>query len=246
MNEVINSARDELAEDRKRRSSEIEEQVKEHTHHHHKDEAHLKDKISELENEIKHLGKRIRLDHDHEVKEQELGEQIRELNYWKQNSTEQTKEWETTVANLENEKETQVALLTRYEHQIQTLQSQIEDSDSWRQKAIEQAEKLTAMILKLEKELAVLRGTLAEHDDSDTKQTERIRTLHVEIESLEVARDELQRGVRSKDTHIHDLEERLRDEINSFKARFADARKDLAAKDKKIEALNARISEYTR
>jgi len=246
LNEVINSARGELAEDRKRRASEIEEQVKEHTHQHLEDKSHLKGKIAELENEIKHFEKRIRLDHDHEIKEQELGEQIRELNYWKQNATGQTKEWETTVANLENEKEAQVALLTRYERQIQSLQSRIEESDVWRLKAIEQAEKLAAMILKLEKELAVLRGTLAEHDANDARQTERVRTLHVQIESLEVARDELQREVRVKDSHIHDLEERLRDEINSYKARFADARKDLAAKDMKIEALNARISEYTR
>ncbi|GJJ67905.1 hypothetical protein EMPS_00251 [Entomortierella parvispora] len=246
LNEVINSARGELAEDRKRRASEIEEQVKEHTHNYHNDKAQLKGRISELENEIKHLEKRIRLDHDHEIKEQELGEQIRELNYWKQNATEQTKEWEITVANLEKEKEAQVALLTLNERQIQTLQSQVDESDVWRQKAIEQAGKLTAMIMRLEKELVVLRGTLAEHDANDVRQTERIRTLHVEIESLEATRDELQREIRAKDSHVHDLEERLRDEINSYKARFVDARKDLAAKDQKIEALNARISEYTR
>ena len=246
LNEVINHARGELAEDRKRRASEIENQIKEHTHDLHKDKAQLKDKIAELEGEIKHLEKKIRLDHDHEVKEQELAERIRELNYWKQNATEQTKEWETTVASLENEKVTQIAVLTRYEQQIQSLRSQVEESDAWRQKAIEQAEELTTMIMKLEKELSVLRGTLARHDANDAKQTERIRTLHVQIESLETARDDMQREVRAKETHIRDLEDRLRDEINSYKARFAEMRKDLAAKDKKIEAMNTRIGEYTR
>ncbi|KAG0046256.1 hypothetical protein BGZ83_008557 [Gryganskiella cystojenkinii] len=246
LNEVINHARGELIEDRKRRASEIEDRVREHTQHHQKDKSQLKDKIIELEGEIKHMEKKIRLDHDHEVKEQELAERIRELNYWKQNATEQTKEWETTVAHLEKEKETQIALLTRYEQQIQMLRSQVEESDVWRQKAIEQAEELTGMIVKLEKELSVLRGTLARHDANDAKQTERIRTLHAQIESLEVARDDVQREIRAKETLIGDLEGRLRDEINSYKARFADARKDLAAKDRKIEALNARITEYTR
>ena len=76
LNQVINSARGELLEDRKRRALEIEEQVMEHTRHHHKDKTHLEEKIVELEGEIKHLEKKIRLDHDHEVKEQELAERI--------------------------------------------------------------------------------------------------------------------------------------------------------------------------
>ena len=148
--------------------------------------------------------------------------------------------------HLENEREDAASLLARNEHQTHILQSQVNESNAWRQKAIEQAEKLTAMITKLERELTVLRGTLARHDANDAKQVGRIRTLHVQIESLEKTRDDLQREVRTKDSQIHDLEDRLRDEINSFNVRFADARRDLAAKDKKIEAMNARISEYTK
>ncbi|KAF9905295.1 hypothetical protein EC991_001843 [Linnemannia zychae] len=246
LNDAVNNARGELQEDRKRRASEIEEKVFEKTHHFHKDKAALKKTISDLEHDIKHLEKKIRLDHDHAALERQLGEQIRELTLWKQNSVEQTKEWETTVANLEREKELQVGMLTRYERQIHSLQSQVDGADAWRLKAIEQAEKLTAMIGRLEKELNVLRTTLAHHDANDAKLNERIHSLTIQIETLETSRDELHREARAKDAQIADLEERLRGEISSYKARLADARRDISAKDKKIEVLSARIAEFTR
>ncbi|KAF9549206.1 hypothetical protein EC957_004506 [Mortierella hygrophila] len=246
LNDAINQARGELHAERKRRASEIEDMVAEKTRHFQQDKTVLKRTISDLEHDIEHLEKKIRLDHDHAVLERQLGEQIRELTLWKQNSEEQTKEWEITVANLESEKELQVGLLTRYERQIDALQSQVDGADAWRLKAIEQAEKLTAMIGRLEKELNILKGTLAQHDANDAKLTERIHSLTIQIETLVTSRDELHREVSAKDDQITDLEEHLRGEVNSYKARLADTRRELAAKDKKIDVLNARIAESTR
>ncbi|KAG0274890.1 hypothetical protein BGZ96_004039, partial [Linnemannia gamsii] len=246
LNEAINQARDELHESRKRRASEIENEVTEKTHHFLQDKTVLKKTISDLEHNVKHLQKKIRLDHDHALLERQLGEQIRELTLWKQNSIEQTKEWETTVANLEREKELQVGMLTRYERQIHTLQTQVEGADAWRLKAIEQAEKLTAMISRLEKELHILKGTLAQHDSNDTKLNDKVHSMTLQIETLEMSRDELHREVRAKDTQIAELEERLRGEISSYKARLADTRRELVVNDKKIDVLNARIGELTR
>ncbi|KAG0062736.1 hypothetical protein BGZ89_010438 [Linnemannia elongata] len=246
LNDAINQARGELHADRKRRASEIEDKVAEKTHHFRQDKAVLKKTISGLEHDIKHLEKKIRLDHDHALLERQLGEQIRELSLWKQNSEEQTKEWETTVANLEREKELQVGMLTRYERQIHNLQSQVDGADAWRLKAIEQAEKLTAMIGRLEKELNILKATLAQHDVNDASLTERIHSLTIQIETLETSRDELHREARAKDDQITELEERLHGEVSSYKARLADTRRELAAKDKKIDVLNARIAEFTR
>ncbi|KAG9064717.1 ankyrin repeat domain 30B [Linnemannia hyalina] len=246
LNDAINQARGEIHADRKRRASEIEDTVAEKTRHFHQDKAVLKRTISDLEHDIKHLEKKIRLDHDHAVLERQLGEQIRELTLWKQNSEEQTKEWEITVANLESEKELQVGLLTRYERQIDTLQSQVDGADAWRLRAIGQAEKLTAMIGRLEKELNTLKATLAQHDANDAKLTERIHSLTIQIETLVTSRDELRREASAKDDQITDLEERLRGEVNSYKARLADTRRELSAKDKKIDVLNARIAESAR
>ncbi|KAF9149919.1 Dipeptidyl aminopeptidase, partial [Linnemannia schmuckeri] len=204
LNDALNQARGELHEDRKRRASEIEDKVTEKTHHFHQDKAVLEKTISDLEHDIKHLEKKIRLDHDYALLERQQGEQIRELTLWKQNSIEQTKEWETTVANLEREKELQVGMLTRYESQIHTLQSQVDELN------------------------------------------ERIHSLTIQIETLEASRDELHREARAKDTHITELEERLRGELSSYKARLADTRRELTTKDKRIDVLNARIAEFTR
>lgn len=246
LNEAINQARGELHEDRKRRASEIEDKVAEKTHHFRQDKDVLDRAISDLEHDIEHLQKKIRLDYDHALVERQLGEQIRELTLWKQNSMELTKEWETTVSNLEREKELQVGMLARSERQIHTLQIQVDDADAWRLKAIEQAEKLTAMISRLEKELHILKGTLAKHDANDTKLNDRIHSMTLQIETLEISRDDLHREARVKDTLIDELEDRLRDEISSYKTRLADTRRELVAKDRKIDVLNARIGEFTR
>ncbi|KAF9128464.1 hypothetical protein BGW39_005030 [Mortierella sp. 14UC] len=246
LNEAINHARGDLHEDRKRRASEIEEKVSEKTQHFYKDTAALKKTILDREHEIKHLEKKIRLDHDHALLERQLGEQIRELTLWRQNSVEQTKEWETTVTNLEREKDLQVGMLTQYERQIHSLQSQVDGADAWRLKAIKQAEKLTTMIARLEKELSVLTATLAHHDANDAKLNERIHSMTIQIETLEASKDELHHEARAKDAQISELEERLRGEISSYKARLADAHREITAKDKKIETLNARIVEFTR
>ncbi|KAF9927695.1 hypothetical protein FBU30_002959 [Linnemannia zychae] len=246
LNDVVNEARSKLLEDRKRRASEIEEKVTERTNQFNTDRNRLKNTISDLQGEIKHLEKKVRLDHDHEITERKLSDQIHELTLWKQTSIEQTKEWEMTIAKLEREKEVQVGMLTRYERQIHNLQVQVDGADAWRLKAIEQAERLTAMISKLEKELKILRGTLSQHDATYVKLNERIHTLIVQIEALERSRDDLQREARAKDAQIAELEERLCGETNSYKGRLADARREISVKDKKIEILNARIGEFIR
>ncbi|KAF9360353.1 hypothetical protein BGX26_009705 [Mortierella sp. AD094] len=237
LNEAVNVARTELREDRKRRASEVEEKVIERTRDLQNDKSTLKRSVSELEDHIFHLQKKIRLDNDQMVGELELTEKIRELTYWKQTSMEQTKEWETTVSNLQDEKEQQVALLTRYEHQIQLLKTKL---------TIEKAEKMTKRIVKLEKELVKLKGIILNSDSNNTELKERVDSLTEQIEALELQREDLSREARAKSTQIVELEEHLREEVASYKTRFADARRELELKDRKLSILNLRIMEHAR
>ncbi|KAF9183872.1 Dipeptidyl aminopeptidase [Haplosporangium sp. Z 767] len=246
LNTVINDTRRLLQEDRKRRASDIEEQVRERTDQFHKGNMALKKTISGLKDQVHHLEKRIRLDHDHENRERDLAEQIRELIYWKQNSIEQTKEWETTVRRLKKEREQQVATLVIYERKIRTLQAKVNEADEWREHAIGQAEKLTATIKNLEKELRMLKGVLARHDAKDAEVLEQIHSLQAHIASFEGIRDELNCEILAKDEQIVELEGHLEAEVCSFKTGLAGARRELHAKDNEIAMLNSCIAEYTR
>lgn len=246
MNETLHQARDDIREGRKRHLSEIEDRVDEKTREYNKENSRLKDTVSELESHLHHFEKRLRFDHDHEVKEHELAERIRELMMWKQTSEHQTNEWETTVELLEKEKEQQVATLIRYERQIRSLQEKVGDAELWRRRALSQAEKLAAMIMKLNRELNMLRSVLARHDANDSEISKRGQALEVQIRSLERAKDDLHREMRTKDGQIADLDERLRDEVGSYSVRLADARRDISIKEKKIEALGERITEQNR
>ncbi|KAF9290304.1 hypothetical protein BGZ68_007397 [Mortierella alpina] len=246
MNETLHQARDDIREGRKRHLSEIEDRVDEKTREYNKENSRLKNTVSELESHLHHFEKRLRFDHDHEVKEHELAERIRELMMWKQTSEHQTNEWETTVELLEKEKEQQVATLIRYERHIRSLQEKVGDAELWRRRALSQAEKLAAMIMKLNRELNMLRSVLARHDANDSEISKKSQALEVQIRSLERAKDDLHRELRTKDGQIADLDERLRDEVGSYSVRLADARRDISIKEKKIEALGKRITEQNR
>lgn len=246
LNEAVNHARSELTADRKRRASEIEEQVAEKTHHFHKVENHLKSKITDLEDQTVHLEKRIHLDYDHEVKEQELGQKIRELNVWKQNAIQQAKEWETTASNFEHVRKKQESTISSFKREVTMLQTQLENADAWRLKAIAQAEKLTAMITKLETELSMIKAVLSRHDTNDARMDETVHTMTVTIETLQTTKDKLQDDLATRNADILRLQRLLKEEGEAFKAQQTVIRKDLAVKEKKIESLHSRISEYTR
>ncbi|KAF9020585.1 hypothetical protein BGZ52_002443 [Haplosporangium bisporale] len=246
LNDAVIYARSELSFNRKRRASEIEEQVAEKTHHFHEDKHQLEGEIADLEGQIVHLGKRIRLNHDHVVKEQELGQKISELNVWKQNAIQQAKEWETTASNFEHVREKQESTISGFEREVTMLQTQLENADAWRLKAIAQAEQLTAMISKLETELSMIKAVLAQHDANDASLNETVHTMNVTIETLQTTKDELQDDLATRNADILRLQGLLKEEGDFFKAKLAVIRKDLAVKEKKIESLHSRISDYTR
>ncbi|KAF9953726.1 hypothetical protein BGZ70_000140 [Mortierella alpina] len=246
MNETLLQARDDIRSSRKRQLSEIEDRVHETTREHNREKSQLKTAVSKLESHLHHLEKRLRFDHNHEVKEQELAERIRELVMWKQTSEHQTNEWETTVEHLEREKEQRVITILHYERQIRSLQEKLGNAELWRERALSQAEKLTAMIMTLDRELNVLKSALAQHDAHDGEISKRGQALGAQIKSLESARDELHRELRTKDGQIAALGERLREEVGSYSVRLEDARRDISIKDNKIEALGKRIAEQNR
>ncbi|KAG0032783.1 hypothetical protein BGZ81_010068 [Podila clonocystis] len=246
LNDAVNHARSELTAERKRRASEIEEKVAERTIHFHMDNHHLKRKIADLEGQIVHLEKRIRLDHDHDVKEQELGQKIHELNIWKQNAIQQATEWETTASNFEHERKKQDSTISGFEREVTVLQTQLENADAWRLKAIAQAEQLTALITKLETELGMIKAVLAKHDANDAKMNHAVHTMTMTIETLETAKDKLQGELVARNTEISRLQRLLKEEGETFKVQQAVIRKDLTAKEKKIESLHSRIAEYIR
>ncbi|KAI1321090.1 hypothetical protein EDD11_008671 [Mortierella claussenii] len=246
LNEALNTARERLRLDRKRRVSEIEAKVAGRTQSLLDDNAVLNKTVSSLQDEVVRMEKRIRLDKGHEEREVRLREMIRELTFWKETAMEQTKEWEITVANLTETKEQQVSELIRYKRQIHSFQQTINEADAWRLKATSQLEILKAMIAKLESELSMLKGMLGNHDAKDAKMVQKIDTLVVQIAELEARRDELTHGMRAKDIQIANLEDRLRTDINRYKTRLADTRRDLVAKDENIESLKASIAEHNR
>ncbi|KAG0339517.1 hypothetical protein BG000_001945, partial [Podila horticola] len=246
LNDAVNYARGELTADRKRRASEIEEKVAEKTNHLHKDKLHLKSKIADLEGQIVHLEKRIRLDHDHEVQEQELGQKIRELNVWKQNAIQQATEWEITASNYEDERKKQDSAISSFEKEVTVLQTQLENADAWRLKAITQAEQLTAMITTLETELGMIKAVLAQHDANDAKMNKAVHTMTVTIETLEAAKDNLKGELVARNTEMSRLQRLLNEEGEASKAQHAVIHKDLVVKERKIESFLSRIAEYSR
>ncbi|KAG0343000.1 hypothetical protein BG004_005524, partial [Podila humilis] len=246
LNDAINHARGELASDRKRRASEIEEQVAEKTHQLRNDKGHLNEKIAGLEDQIVHLEKRIRLDDDHQVKEQELCQRVEELNVWKQNAIQQAKEWETTAVNFENDRKKREMVISSYKEEVTTLQIQLDNADALRRRAIEQAEQLTAMITKLGAELSMVKTVLAKHDANDAQMEHTVQTMSVTIETLEQTKNKLQVELAGRNGEIKRLELLLKQEAENFNSKQAAYRKDLESKERKIDSLHSRIAEYNR
>ncbi|KAF9432891.1 hypothetical protein BGZ76_010179 [Entomortierella beljakovae] len=232
LNDALDSARTELRENRKRRASEIEDQTKIRTHN-------LNMTISDLEDHIIHLRKKIRLDEDHMTDEISLGEQIRGLTFWKQNAVEQTKEWETTVSNLESEK---VELLAKNELQIKLLEAMVNDADYSRQHAEEKAEKLAKKARALEDKLEVLKG----ERHANIELTRQIQSLSDQINLYDLQRDELQQEIQEHMGQAAEFEERRREDVSSYKARLIDACDELEIRDKEINTLNWTILELNR
>ncbi|KAF9414468.1 hypothetical protein BGZ94_000383 [Podila epigama] len=246
LNDVVRFTRSELSADRKRRASEIEDQVAERTRQHRFETQHLKRKISDLEDHVVDLSKRIRLEHDRDVKEQELGQRIQELNVWKQNAVQQAKEWEATAAHFEHERKSQEFALSSLNGKVKSLQSQLEEADAWRLKAIMQAEQLTVMIAKLEAELSMVKGVLAKHDANDAQMSEAVRTMKETIKSLESSRSNLRNELAARNSDVNNLKLQLKQASDDHRVQKAHLHNDLANKDKKLEDLQARLTDYSR
>lgn len=98
MNVVVEQTRTELAQDRKRRASEIEESQK------------LNQQLHSLEDANEHLEKRVHVEHEHAVHEQQLAYQVQELQeqlaeagQWRQKALEQAEKLNGMVSKLQKE-----------------------------------------------------------------------------------------------------------------------------------------------
>ncbi|KAG0027864.1 hypothetical protein BGZ81_005236 [Podila clonocystis] len=256
LNVVVNQTRTELAQDRKRRASEIEESSKAHV----QQAQQLNQKIHSLADANEHLEKRVHLEHEHALHEQQLANQVQELLQWQQTANAKTKEWETTVKRLEGEKEKHTTHLARSEKTVQELQRQLAEAGQWRQKALEQAEKLNGMVSKLEKEQKMLKGLVSKGDKSEIKMKEKVSSLEAHIQSLDNDKVRLAEEISIKETLIEELQQRLEDEVAKLGTRLQESKasvshlnKDLLAKESQIQkmtkgqtALESRVQELQR
>ncbi|KAG0088538.1 hypothetical protein BGZ92_006040 [Podila epicladia] len=256
LNVVVNQTRTELAQDRKRRASEIEESSKAQQQQAQK----LNQQIHSLADANEHLEKRVHLEHEHAVQGEELTNQVQELLQWQQTANAQRKEWEATVKRLEGEKEKHTARLAQSEKSIQELQGQLAEAGQWRQKALEQAEKLNGMVSKLEKDQKMLKDLVSKGDKSEIKMKEKESSLEAHIQSLDNDKLRLAQEITIKETLIEELQQRLEDEMAKLGTRLQESKasvshlnKDLLSKESQIQkmtkgqaALEARTQELQR
>lgn len=250
---VVNQTRTELAQDRKRRASEIEESSKAQQ----QKAQQLNQQIHSLADANEHLEKRVHLEHEHAVHEQQLANQVQELLQWQQTANAQTKERETTVKRLEGEKEKHSTRLAQSEKAVQDLQGQLAEAGQWRQKALEQAEKLSGMVSKLEKEQKMLKDLVSKGDKSEIKMKEKVSSLEAHIQSLDNDKIRLAQEISIKESLIEELQQRLEDELAKLGTRLQESKasashlnKDLLAKESQVQrmtkgqaSLEARVQE---
>lgn len=239
---MVNQTRTELAQDRKRRASEIEESSKAQQQQSQK----LNQQLHSLADANEHLEKRVHVEHEHVVHEQQLESQVQEMLLWQQRANAQTKEWETTVQRLESEKEKHAAHLAQSEKSVQELQGQLAEAGQWRQKALEQAEKLNGMVSKLQKEQKMLKDLVGKGDKNELKMNEKVSSLEAHIQSLDNDKARLAQEISMKETLIEELQQNLDEEASHLHSIAVAGKKDLAAKDKNINGLNSRIVEFER
>lgn len=240
MNVVVNQTRAELAQDRKRRASEMEESSKAQQQQSQK----LDQQLHTLADANEHLEKRAHVEHEHVVHEQQLESQVQELLLWQQTANAQTKEWEATVKQLESEKEKHAERLAQSEKSVQELQGQLAEAGQWRQKALEQAEKLNGMVSKLEKEQKMLKGLVGKGDKNELKMNEKVSSLEAHIQSLDNDKARLAQEISIKETLIEELQQKLDEEADRLHSIAAAGKKDSAAKEKSINGLNSKIVEF--
>ncbi|KAF9326864.1 hypothetical protein BG006_009751, partial [Podila minutissima] len=242
LNVAVNQTRTELAQDRKRRASEIEESSKAQLQQAQK----LHQQIHSLSDVNEHLEKRVHLEHEHAVHEQQLTNQVQELLQWQQTANEQRKEWETTVKRLEGEREKHMARLTQSEKSIQELQGQLAEAGQWRQKALEQAEKLNGMVSKLEKNQKMLKDLVSKGDKSEIKMKEKADSLEAHIQSLDNDKLRLAKEISIKETLIEELQEKLEDEMAKLGTRLQESKASVSHLNKDVLAKESQIQKMTK
>ncbi|KAG0232806.1 hypothetical protein BGW42_007889 [Actinomortierella wolfii] len=232
---------DRLKLERKRQNSEAEDRFRHKMRKLEREKQALSSKVDRLEGEAQSLTQLVGLQRDHEAQQLELHERIRELLLWRENSIAQTREWEITVSNLENDKSQLAKELVAQEALVNSLLGEVSRFNEWHQIALDQAAHLANMVEKFEKELARLHHTLAEHDGKDASLHVIMDDYKSQIAKLESAQASLHEQLRKRDTTIRDLEVRLRQEIQSYKNRLVDARREGEARDLEISRLQSLV-----
>ncbi|KAG0344754.1 hypothetical protein BG004_004195 [Podila humilis] len=243
LNNIVLQIRTELAQDHKRRASEIEESSKANQ----QQSRQLNQHIHSLEDANQHLEKKAHLEHEHSVvHEGELEAKVQELLVWQQNSIIRTMQLEGTVAELEIVKEKQNQQLAHSERQLRDLQSQLAEANQWRERSLEQSENLNGLVNRLEKDRKMLKGTVAKADKEDENMQVHLSRLQGEIQSAENDKMRLQQEIMIKETLIAELQDKVEEENDKYQRILAVHKKDMVAKKQMIQNLNSRIAEFER
>ncbi|KAG0373415.1 hypothetical protein BGX24_011738 [Mortierella sp. AD032] len=233
LNTIVSQTRNELSSDRKRRASEIQDSLTQHN----TTKGALEHQIADLESVKQHLEEKAQNEHhQHEVHELELAKQVKDLLAWEENAVALARDRDAEMALLQAEKDQQTERASAFERQALDLQHQLQATSTARTAAVEQCTKLSATITKLEKELVFLKGVIVQHDKDEANMQAHLTSLQGQVQSLQSARTMIQRDLEMKEGVIEELEDKL-------KMKAAEGKKALAAKDKIMLGLHARITD---
>ncbi|KAF9281356.1 hypothetical protein BGZ88_011664 [Linnemannia elongata] len=235
LNTIVSQTRSELLTDRQRRASEIEESDLA--------KVALESQIADMKEVNTHLEEKVFLEHQHEV---ELEGKVKELMAWKQLATAQLMDREAAMTKLQSDKDHQTERASEFERQVFDLQHQLQQVTEAHNVATQQCGKLALSISKLEKEVHLLKGVTVQGDKDDANAQAHLMNLQGQVQSLENAKVMMQRDLERKDVVIEGLEDMVKSKTAEAKKIAADAKKDMAAKEKVIQGLNARIIDLDR
>ncbi|KAK3833236.1 MAG: hypothetical protein J3R72DRAFT_478036 [Linnemannia gamsii] len=233
LNTIVSQTRNELSSDRKRRASEIQDSLTQYN----TTKGALEHQIADLESVKQHLEEKAQNEHhQHEVHELELAKQVKDLLAWEENAVALARDRDAEMALLQAEKDQQTERASAFERQALDLQHQLQATSTARTAAVEQCTKLSATITKLEKELVFLKGVIVQHDKDEANMQAHLSSLQGQVQSLQSARTMMQRDLEMKEGVIEELEDKL-------KMKASEGKKALAAKDKIMLGLHARITD---
>lgn len=203
----------------------------------------LESQIADMKEVNTHLEEKVFLEHQHEV---ELEGKVKELMAWKQLATAQLMDREAAMTKLQSDKDHQTERASEFERQVFDLQHQLQQVTEAHNVATQQCGKLALSISKLEKEVHLLKGVTVQGDKDDANAQAHLMNLQGQVQSLENAKVMMQRDLERKDVVIEGLEDMVKSKTAEAKKIAADAKKEMAAKEKVIQGLNARIIDLDR